>query len=359
MGDDELPSYTDAHWRSLGTQLAVPQASHAHATALVAAYSFALGHHGRHSCLVPFFDALNHAPPELASVRLSHDAAAGELSMVMRLPVKEGAQVWNSYGPLGTCELIRRYGFAPPPCSNGRHDCGEVAAAELVHAAAAAGVPGSLIASGVRMASKTGLLRRGVRFAVKAATGAPSPQLLATLRLLCGGASAAAIRLNSRRAPSLEAAGTPLAAALAILAVSAQKRLGGSMASAQRAVSEARAAGQGAAVLAHSARAMEHAAFQGLAMYADSDACGRASYGEQLLYRRLIRSELRHRLLRRRMVHPRSFPNLSLPGVVASLGAAGALRLGQRTPRSACCDDEACNGCPRLPFQLPARLAAN
>lgn len=351
LGDDELPSYTDAHWRSLGAQLGVPQASHAHATALVAAYSFALGDRGRHSCMVPFFDALNHAPPELASVRLSHDAAAGELSMVMRVSVKEGAQVWNSYGPLGTCELIRRYGFAPPPCSNGRHDCGEVAASELVHAAAAAGVPALDIAAGVRLASKTGLVRRGVRFAVKAATGAPSPQLLAAMRLLCGGAPAATRRLNSRRAPPFDAADTPLPAALACLAASAQKRLGGTMQA-----QEAKPCTE-ASLLAHAARAMELAAFQGLAMYAESDACGRASYGEQLLWRRMVRVALRRRLLRRRAVHPRRFPNLSLPAVVAAIGAAGSLRLGPRTAGGGCCDDEACNGCSQPPFRLPAQPA--
>lgn len=61
--------------------------------------------------MVPFWDMLNHVSPERASVSLRHDPERARLEMVAVRPVAKGEEVFNSYGPLGNGELLRRYGF--------------------------------------------------------------------------------------------------------------------------------------------------------------------------------------------------------------------------------------------------------
>ena len=107
------------------------QKMYLHAAALVAGFSFTLGGDdddddddasdseggggggggGTTQAMVPFWDMLNHASPLDASVRLTHDPDARELRMVATKRVPAGAEVFNTYGPLGDAELLRRYGF--------------------------------------------------------------------------------------------------------------------------------------------------------------------------------------------------------------------------------------------------------
>ena len=77
----------------------------------MAGYSFSLGERGAMQSMVPFWDMLNHAAPALASVALRHDAARGRLEMVSVRRCAAGSEVFNTYGPLGNAELLRRYGF--------------------------------------------------------------------------------------------------------------------------------------------------------------------------------------------------------------------------------------------------------
>jgi SET domain len=116
----ELPCGTARAWRDvsrpMASELGLPVGSdgrhlHALATALVAAYSFTLGSE-HHQGLVPFWDALNHTHPEMASVRLRHNPQRQCLEMILVRDHAAGEQVFNTYGPLGTGELVRRYGFA-------------------------------------------------------------------------------------------------------------------------------------------------------------------------------------------------------------------------------------------------------
>ncbi len=105
--DEELPSRTRTAWREVVAPLArrapklrlprhgAGQRAHAHATALVSAYSFTLGD-GKHQGMVPFWDALNHTHPEAASVRLRHDPRAGRLEMIIVRAVARGEQVYNT-----------------------------------------------------------------------------------------------------------------------------------------------------------------------------------------------------------------------------------------------------------------------
>lgn len=61
--------------------------------------------------MVPFWDMLNHVSPEGASVALRHDPERARLEMVAVRAVRAGEEVFNTYGPLGNAELLRRYGF--------------------------------------------------------------------------------------------------------------------------------------------------------------------------------------------------------------------------------------------------------
>ena len=120
----------------------------AEAYAIVAAYAFSLGA-DRIAALVPFWDALDHDPLSSAWVggggcaALSHDAQAGLLRMRARRAVPPGAPVFNYYGDVGPAQMVRRYGFAPPPAS-AAPDRVEAGPAEVGVAAvqAAAGRPG-------------------------------------------------------------------------------------------------------------------------------------------------------------------------------------------------------------------------
>ena len=118
----ELPSMTKEHYNSLAKPFFEkwPQAecktkedirdAHTHATSLVSAYSFILGD-DEIPAMVPFWDMLNHQSPENASVRLSHSEESGTLSMIAVRDIAKGDEIFNTYGPLGNSELLRRYGF--------------------------------------------------------------------------------------------------------------------------------------------------------------------------------------------------------------------------------------------------------
>ena len=190
-GSDELPCATRSAWRDVVRPLAegsgiLPQGAagrrlHAHATALVAAYSFTIGD-ARHDAMVPFWDALNHTHPELASVRLSHSAERGRLEMVLVRDMAAGQQVWNSYGPLGTSELVRRYGFALPGVNH--YDSADIHARDVVSAAGSVMGPGHT----AQVMSHSRLLRQLLsrrRVHQLRADGLPPPALVLTMRLLC------------------------------------------------------------------------------------------------------------------------------------------------------------------------------
>ena len=139
-----------------------------HATALVAAFSFTLGepddddandsedsfeapsdselcHREQHAttqAMVPFWDMLNHREPAAACVRLDHDEASRSLRMIATRAVREGEEVFNTYGALGDEELLRRYGFV---MRRNPHGGGaEVDARELLAAARVAAVSADL-----------------------------------------------------------------------------------------------------------------------------------------------------------------------------------------------------------------------
>jgi hypothetical protein len=344
---DELPSATTEAWHAVGARLAkrhpelrLPRgedgaALHARATALVASCSFSLGRGGEMQAMVPFFDALNHAAPAEAHVRLHHDAQAGTLSMIAVRPVAPGQEVFNTYGPLGTSELVRRYGFAPPPGSN-PHDCAEVGRRELAAAAEAAGPGPWEVRAGARLARAAGLLRRHARFKLPL-HGAPPPDMLLALRVLCAGTQAAAAdaaRLRRCRAPrpphprDAEQLAATMRAALAAMAREGHARLGGSAADAAR---ELRSCPPGAVRLqmALRARCAEHAGFTALARWAAG--CDAAELlrpddtAEALLWRRGVRAAARRVLLAARKRSPRP-PDMSSPGVVQALALAGVVR---------------------------------
>jgi N-lysine methyltransferase SETD6 len=180
----ELPSMTHEHWRLVAKPFfeEYPQykvsddelflkKTYLHATALVAGFSFTLGEeddvedeeafegcvpvndendgdeHSDHShdheqphqstqAMVPFWDMLNHVEPNRACVRLEYDEHAQVLKMVMVRDVKNGEQVFNTYGALGDDELLRRYGFVSPHNPHGGN--AEVSLREVVAAAATA-----------------------------------------------------------------------------------------------------------------------------------------------------------------------------------------------------------------------------
>ena len=137
-----------------------------HATALVAAFSFTLGdpddddanvsedsfeapsdselcHREQHAttqAMVPFWDMLNHREPAAACVRLDHDEASRSLRMIATRAVREGEEVFNTYGALGDEELLRRYGFVMrrnPHGGGAEVDAREVLAAARVAAVSA------------------------------------------------------------------------------------------------------------------------------------------------------------------------------------------------------------------------------
>ena len=83
------------------------------ATGLVAAYSFSLGERGRHQCMCPFFDVLNHEHEDQCHVVLRHISSRDVLQMVMRRPCRRGDECFNCYGKLSPAELLWRYGFVP------------------------------------------------------------------------------------------------------------------------------------------------------------------------------------------------------------------------------------------------------
>ena len=189
--DAELPSMTVEHWKHVAapffrrfpefavvrpadvgsTEGAVTalRKTYLHATALVAGFSFTLGEDDEDDeddedaedaedaeddaaasssssssdgarastqAMVPFWDMLNHVSPELASVRLEHDARAATLKMVCVRPVKRGKEVFNTYGALGDDETLRRYGFVGD--ANPHGGGAEVTLREVVAAAAKA-----------------------------------------------------------------------------------------------------------------------------------------------------------------------------------------------------------------------------
>ena len=170
----ELPSMTVEHWKHVAapffrrhpefarvgsakpgvhdeTEATALRKTYLHAAALVAGFSFTLGEDDEDDAdpprgasastqaMVPFWDMLNHASPELASVRLEHDARAATLKMVCVRPVARGKEVFNTYGALGDDETLRRYGFVGPKRNANAHGGGaEVTLREVVAAAAKA-----------------------------------------------------------------------------------------------------------------------------------------------------------------------------------------------------------------------------
>ncbi len=346
---DELPSATSRAWRFCAAPLAITlnlprgaagRAAHARATALVAAYSFSLGGGGAHQALVPFWDALNHAHPEHASVRLHHDAQAGRLEMVVVRPVAAGAEVFNTYGALGTSELVRRYGFAPPGANP--YDAAEVSGRAVVAAAAAAGVSYSELRLSVRLARQVGLLPRHARFRLPAA-GEPPAVLLLALRVLCGSAgdsagAAAALRRARAPPPPQQHAAQRVAAALAALASGAQRRLPCSAADAAAALARLPPPSRRTS-LALRVCAAEHASLAALVRWAAQEATpaalllrsGEDAAAERALWRRGVRAAAQRTLLAQRKRRPRP-PQLTCPGVLRRLCLARAVRF--RPPRS-------------------------
>ena len=167
----ELPSMTVEHWKHVAapffrrhpefarvgsakpgvhdeTEATALRKTYLHAAALVAGFSFTLGEDDEDDAdpprgasastqaMVPFWDMLNHVSPELASVRLEHDARAATLKMVCVRPVKRGKEVFNTYGALGDDETLRRYGFVGD--ANPHGGGAEVTLREVVAAAAKA-----------------------------------------------------------------------------------------------------------------------------------------------------------------------------------------------------------------------------
>jgi hypothetical protein len=368
---DELPTATRRAWEALGAPLAASapelrltsgaagRAAHAHATALVAAYSFSLGSAGAHQALVPFWDALNHAHPHAASVRLHHDAARGRLEMVTVRAVAAGAEVFNTYGPLGTSELVRRYGFAAPleEEEGNPHDCAEVSGGALRRAAAAAGVAARDVRVGARLARQAGLLPRFARFRVPS-DGAPPAVLLLALRTLCAGAAAAAdaAACLRRAQPPPPLAGAParrtaatLRAALTALATHAAARMPHTAAEARRRLLHAprqqptqesvRASLALRVVLA------EQSALDAMCRWA-RDAPPRAlllraepadALAETALWRRGVHAAAMRSLLAARRKRPRA-PDLTSPRVLRVLCLARAVRFrpphAKRRPRA-------------------------
>ena len=376
---DELPSDTRTAWQTVVAPLAAREPrlrlagerAHAHATALVAAYSFTLGQ-ARIQAMVPFWDALNHVHPERASVRLHHRADAGRLDMVVVRAVARGEQVFNSYGPLGTSELVRRYGFAAP--EGNPHDSVDVTAAELL--AAARHVMGSRaqvqLAHSCRLAGDgDGTLFRLPR------SGVPPPAMVLAMRVLCaggaeGGAAARSLRRGLQPPPMAPADAAALDARVADafqwLARSAQRQ--------RSRDAEARQHAPGAAASAvhrHSLAArVRDSECRCFATLAENSARGVHlrvdSRTAAALWRRCIRKASFRHVVAARAKCPRP-PDLTSPRVLRKLCLAGLVRFkpppsksaapGQRGQRRAlppCCISGACGArCSvRGPFTMHA-----
>jgi hypothetical protein len=366
---DELPCATDVAWRDAALPLAEEEPelrlrrgaagrrAHAHATALVAAYAFTLGE-GASRCqaMVPFWDALNHAHPKLASVRLRHNAAAGRLEMICRRRHACGDQVWNSYGPLGQSELLRRYGFTAP--GQNPHDALALCRRSLLAAAVQASDESSVR---TRCAALARWLRclvpRGIGCVqVRCSRGLQAGPLLA-LRLLLATddearEAARALRRGAPPPPAFLGASPALEArvcsAASALSAAALRRLGAPPRP-YVAVQAHRAA------LAEACRASERRCAVALSHVALTGriACDGAALAAAWL--RAARRGERHRVMRSR----RGPPDLSLPRTVRSLALAGLLTT--RVPpaaRHAACALPECTNCAALacagPFRLPS-----
>ena len=175
----------------------------AEAYALVGAYSFTLGGDAI-AALVPVWDALDHDGGVWdggPGVALSHDPAAGRLTMTATRPVPPGGVVYNCYGDdLGPAECVRRYGWAPPPAAAPGERL-EVRPGELGAAALAACCrspsrrrPGVLKLAALAAAS----VGAGRRLCVDGETGEPSPGLVAAAAAAAGAVGGG----GSRKAPA-------------------------------------------------------------------------------------------------------------------------------------------------------------
>ena len=142
-------------------------------------------------------DLLNHRSPEEATVRLHYDADAdagkGQLQMITVKAVRAGEEIFNSYGPIGNAELLRRYGFV---LAKNPHDCRPLrlrlrtlsrAAKAVVHGAPAS--PAAARRARKSMRLREGILRRaGIAKSLNVwrvtGRGQVSAKLVETLRVL-------------------------------------------------------------------------------------------------------------------------------------------------------------------------------
>ena len=333
-GSDELPCGTGGAWREVVRPLAaqsgiIPQGTagrglHARATSLVAAYSFTLGDAG-HQGMVPLWDALNHTHPELASVRLSHSAERGRLEMVLVRDVAAGQQVWNSYGPLGTSELVRRYGFALPGVNH--YDSADIHARDVVAAAESVMGPAHTAKVMTHSCTLRQLLSRRSVYQLLA-DGLPPPAVVLSMRLLCSPAQAvmrAGVCIAHGRCPprltTVEALAVDarVQAALLLLCQAAISR---------RRVEPEGAAGGERARLASLVQRAERRCFTALADHLRGDGsrvpCVRVSPGDAArLWRRSMCESARDAAMARRKWPP----DLSSPRVARQLCLAGLLQL--------------------------------
>ena len=307
--------------------------------------------------MVPFWDALNHAHPSRASVSLLHDPQAGCLNMVCTRAHAAGEQVWNSYGPLGDSELVRRYGFA---MGDNPHDCCVLRRSRIVRAAAVT-AGHDVVRRRVRLLApwlRRLLVRGPGAMRVSADGQAPQGVLLALRLLLCSDADAAEARSRLRAGappPRLEAATS------AELDSSVRRALGALAASMLRELRQplpvAAAVSPHRAKLAASARQSEARCASALARRASSDSKPRLPpLTSKELWRRAARQVERRRVLRGRSGARPAPPDVACVRTIRSLALAGLLTTV--APRSAkahaSCAQPGCQTCLAAggPFQL-------
>jgi hypothetical protein len=88
--------------------------SFARCGALVRAYAFSEAFGSDKVAMVPMADVLNHRVRGATALLRPAAGQGGGMSMRTTSRVGPGRQLWNSYGELGTADLLRRYGFCGP-----------------------------------------------------------------------------------------------------------------------------------------------------------------------------------------------------------------------------------------------------
>lgn len=257
--------------------------------------------------------------------------------MVCVAPTRAGDQVFNTYGPLGTSELVRRYGFAH--AGENPHDAARLRTSHVVAAAAmASGADGihACMDTQLRLARSTGLLRTRA-FAIPRC-GTPPPQLLLLLRALaCDGSGAEGARERLRRGvrPALCAPRDPallrrVAAALSLAAGAALAAMRGG--DGEEAAPLSGCCSDNPLHLAVAVRASEKRCLEALRRRAQAEPGQLVLQpgAEARVWRSLLRRIARKRVMDARRRRPRP-PDLMQPRVVQRLVAARLIRF--RPPR--------------------------